>query len=205
MPTPPLATKTFTASVERDGTGCFIVLPFDPKAVFGSVRAPIVVTIGGYRFRSRVVAMGGPACIGLRREHRDAAGLAGGETVSVTVALDEAPRVVDTPSDLLRALKDAGALEAWKALSYTHQREHVDAIDAAKKPETRERRISAAVAMIAAKAATAKGGATPAMAPATRPAGRQANAQATKGKPSTARSGGTHSARARTSRTTSKL
>jgi hypothetical protein len=97
--------------------------------------------------------MGGPVCIGLRREHREAAGLNGGETVAVTVALDTAPRTVDAPADLLRALRAApGTLVAWKALSYTHQREHVDAIEDAKKAETRARRIDAAVAMVVAKA-----------------------------------------------------
>ncbi len=163
MPAPP--TRSFPATVVRDGPGCFIPLPFDPKAVFGKVRAPVVATVGGYRFRTTVVAMGGPACIGLRRSHREAAGLAGGETVQVTVALDDAPRTVTTPADLLRALQAVpGALDAWKASSYTHQREHVEAIEDAKKPETRQRRIVAAVAMVAAKAA-----ASPAR-PASRPA-----------------------------------
>jgi hypothetical protein len=149
-----MAAQSFSATVDRDGTGCYIVLPFDPKAVFGTVRAPVAVTINGYAFRSRIVAMGGPVCIGLRREHRDAAGLSGGETVAVTVALDTAPRTVEAPADLLRALRAApDTLLAWKALSYTHQREHVEAIEDARKPETRLRRIEAAVAMVAAKAA----------------------------------------------------
>jgi hypothetical protein len=78
VPGKPAPRQSFSGTVERDGTSCFIALPFDPKAVFGTVRAPVAVTVNGYAFRSRVVAMGGPACIGLRREHRDAAGLAGG-------------------------------------------------------------------------------------------------------------------------------
>ena len=36
-----------------------------------------------------------------------------------------------------------------KALSYAHQREHVEAIEGAKKTETRARRILSTVAMIA--------------------------------------------------------
>ena len=144
--------------------------------------------------------MGGPFCVPLRESHRKAAGLEGGETVKVQVGLDTAPRTVTAPADLLRALKAVpGAIDAWKASSYTHQREHVEAIEGAKKPETRERRIAAAVAMVAAKAATAR----------RRQAGRHAQARqqalTTAGNPSTVRSGGTHSARARTSPTTSKL
>lgn len=171
-----MPSRSFSATVVRDGASCFIVLPFDPKATFGKVRAPVVATVNGYTFRTTIAAMGGPPCIGLRRSHREAAGVAGGETVAVQVALDDAPRTVTAPADLLRALRAVpGALAAWTASSYTHQREHVEAIEDARRPETRARRISAAVAMVAAKAAA---------------------------KP--ARSGGTHPARARASRTTSK-
>ena len=60
--------QTFSGTVVRDGPSCYVLLPFDPKAVFGTVRAPVVVTIAGYTFRSRIVAMGGPICVGLRRE-----------------------------------------------------------------------------------------------------------------------------------------
>jgi hypothetical protein len=170
-----MRTRSFSATVVRDGSSCVIVLPFDPKAAFGKVRAPVVATVNGYTFRTTIAAMGGPPCIGLRRSHREAAGVAGGETVAVQVALDDAPRTVTAPADLLRALAAVpGALAAWTASSYTHQREHVEAIEEARRPATRERRISAAVAMVSARAA----------------------------KP--APSGGTHSARARASRTTSK-
>ena len=149
-----LPVQRFAATVVRDGPSCFVALPFDPKAVFGKVRAPVVATVGGYTFRTTIVAMGGPVCIAMRRSHREAAGLQGGETVAVTVALDQAPRTVTAPPDLLRALKAVpGALDAWKASSYTHQREHVEAIEDAKKPETRQRRVAACVAMVAAKAA----------------------------------------------------
>lgn len=149
--------RTFSGTVVRQGPSCVIDLPFDPKAVFGSVRAPVVITINGYTFRSRVVAMGGPVCVALRASQRKAAGLEGGEKVKVQVGLDTAPRTVSAPADLLRALKAVpGALEAWTASSFTHQREHVEAIEDAKKPETRERRVAAAVAMVAARAATAQ-------------------------------------------------
>ncbi len=43
-----------------------------------------------------------------------------------------------------------GALAAFEALSYTHRREHVEAITEAKKPETRERRIAKMVEVVLA-------------------------------------------------------
>jgi uncharacterized protein YdeI (YjbR/CyaY-like superfamily) len=63
--------------------------------------------------------------------------------------LDTDKREVTAPADLVRALKATpGASDRWRALSYSHQREHVDAIEDAKKPETRARRVAAAIKMI---------------------------------------------------------
>ena len=53
------------------------------------------------------------------------------------------------PAELVRALKAvAGATERWSALSYTRQREYVEAIEDAMRPETRARRIAAAVEVV---------------------------------------------------------
>ena len=45
-------------------------------------------------------------------------------------------------------------MDAWRALSSTHQREHVEAIEQAKKPETRTRRIERALEMVTTKKRT---------------------------------------------------
>src|SRR5687768_2168244 len=141
-------TKTLRVTIMLNGGICFIPLPFDPKEVFGKVRAPVKVTLNGYTYRSTIAAMGGPPCIPLRKSNREAAGLRGGETVLVRLDLDTAPREVIPPPDLVRALKAVpGAWNRWQALSFTHQREHVEAIADAKKPETRARRIDNAVRM----------------------------------------------------------
>jgi hypothetical protein len=138
--------KTFKTTIVRDGSMCFIPIPFDPKPVFGRVRAPVVVTLNGYSYRSTIASMGNGPCLPLRRSNREAAGLEGNETLNVTLALDEEKREVKPPRDLVAALKAAPAgWSGWQALSYSHQREHVEAIEGAKKPETRARRIAAAV------------------------------------------------------------
>jgi uncharacterized protein YdeI (YjbR/CyaY-like superfamily) len=50
---------------------------------------------------------------------------------------------VKAPADLVRALKAASpAWDRWQTLSYSHQREHVDYVEQAQKPETRLRRIA---------------------------------------------------------------
>ena len=144
--------KTFRTTIVRDGSICFIPVPFDPRAVFGKVRAPVKVTLNGYTYRSTIASMGDGPCLPLRRSHREAAGLEGNETLNVMLALDTQERVVTPPADLVRALKaKPQAWDRWRALSYTHQREHVEAIEQAKKPETRARRIEAAVRMVASR------------------------------------------------------
>jgi hypothetical protein len=130
---------------------CYIPLAFDPKAVFGTLRAPVKVTLNGYTYRSTIAAMGGPPCIPLRKSNREAAGLEGGETITIRLDLDTEPRVVKPPADLVKALKAASLWERWQKLSFTHQREHVEAIEDAKKPETRSRRVEKAVEMVGAK------------------------------------------------------
>ena len=143
-----MASKTFKATIVRNEGMCYIPLTFDPKAVFGKIRAPVKVTLNGYTYRSTIAAMGGPPCIPLRRSNREAAGLQGTETLNVTLELDTDVREVTPPSDLARALKAARVWDAWRTLSYSHKREYAEAVEGAKKPETRARRIDNAVRAI---------------------------------------------------------
>ena len=46
--------KTFTTTIVRNGSMCFIPLTFDPKPVFGRIRAPVKVTLNGYTYRSTI-------------------------------------------------------------------------------------------------------------------------------------------------------
>jgi uncharacterized protein YdeI (YjbR/CyaY-like superfamily) len=68
------------------------------------------------------------------------------------LALDTDKREIKPPADLRKALKAAPpAWDRWGELSYSHQREHVEAIEGAKQAATRARRIRSAVALIAAR------------------------------------------------------
>ena len=144
----PAPKKRFKTTIVRDGSMCFIPVTFDPAKVFGKLRVPVKVTLNGYTYRSTIASMGNGACLPLRRSNREAAGLQGTETLHVTLELDTEKREVTPPSDFIKALKAAKLLERFKALSYSHQREHVEAIEDAKKPETRQRRIAGAVKML---------------------------------------------------------
>ena len=126
--------------------------PYDLRLLFGRLRAPVTVTLNGFTYSSTIAAMGGPPCIPLRKSNREAAGLQGDETLDVRLDLDTRPRVVAPPRDLVKALKaHPAAWAAWKDLSFSHRREYVDAVSAAKKPETRARRVAAAVKTLRAR------------------------------------------------------
>ncbi len=139
------ASRTFSWTAPTGDGMTGIDLPFDPGAVFGKVRAPVVVTINGYSYRSTVFSMNGRIWVPVRRSNREAAKIGGGDVVEVTMTLDTAPREVELPDDLAAAIEAAGVQPGWDKLSYTAKREHVEAIDAAKRPETRAKRIAAAV------------------------------------------------------------
>lgn len=146
--------KRFRVLVEREEGSevCAIHVPFDVEKTFGTRgRVPVRGTLNGAPFRGSLFPMGGRHIFVVNRKLREASGVRGGETVAVTVARDTEPRVIDAPADFARALKgNEEAQAAWDRLSYTHRREHVEHIEGAKRPETRERRVEKSVALLAA-------------------------------------------------------
>ena len=126
-----------------------IVVPPEVVAALGAgKRPPVTVTMNGYTYRSTVAVMGGDFMVGVAAEHREKAGVAGGDTVEVQLELDAAPRTVEVPADLAKALEDAGASAAFAALAPSQRKEHVRNVNEAKAPETRLRRIQAIVAKL---------------------------------------------------------
>lgn len=116
----------------------------------GGKRAAVLVTIGDRSARLRLAVMGGQNLIGLSKASRAELGVEIGDAVEALIDLDTAPREVEVPEDLAAALAAAGLREAFDELAPSHRREHVRAILDAKKPETRERRIAAAIAKLTA-------------------------------------------------------
>ena len=93
--------------------------------------------------------MHGRYLLGLSNANRKAAGVATGDEVEVEVDIDAGPRVVAEPADFARALDaDPAARTAYDHLTDSRRREQVRAIESAKKPETRARRIETALAML---------------------------------------------------------
>ncbi|MFE7802215.1 YdeI/OmpD-associated family protein [Nocardia sp. NPDC057440] len=125
-------------------------VPPEVVAALGEgARPPVTITINGHSWKSRVALMRGRYLLGLSNANRQAAGVAIGDEVEVELELDTQPRVVVEPPDFARALDDAPvARAAYDNLSYSRKREHVHAIESAKKPDTRRRRIDKAIATL---------------------------------------------------------
>ncbi|HLA96172.1 MAG TPA: DUF1905 domain-containing protein [Pyrinomonadaceae bacterium] len=85
-----------------------IVIPFDVEKVFGAKRVAVKAVVNGAEYRGSIMRMGGEYMLGIPKVFRDAAGIAAGYNIVVTIEKDEVPRTVETPKDLAAALKKAG-------------------------------------------------------------------------------------------------
>jgi Bacteriocin-protection, YdeI or OmpD-Associated/Domain of unknown function (DUF1905) len=140
--------ERFEAVVGTEGSGTFVEVPLDVPAIFGRVRAPVRVTINGFTWRSTVMRYGERYYLPVNARNRHGAGVAAGDRVEVLLELDAEERDVTVPADLADALAAAGLRDAWDACSYSHRREWVEAIEDAKRSETRTRRVARAVASV---------------------------------------------------------
>ncbi|MEP6847245.1 MAG: YdeI/OmpD-associated family protein [Acidobacteriota bacterium] len=145
--------QTFTAKLEKhsklDATG--IKIPFDVEKIYGAKRVLVKVGINGAEYRGSIVSMGGRYMLGIPKTFREAACVEAGDNIVVTIEQDVVERTVAVPKDLAAELKRNDLRDAWDSLSYTHRKEHVRAIEQAKQPETRLRRIDKVLVMLATK------------------------------------------------------
>jgi hypothetical protein len=141
----------FHATIESNGkTATGIRVPAEVVDGLGAGRKPaVLVTIGGFTYRTTVATRGDRYLVGVSAQNRAGAGVAAGDAVDVEIQLDTEPREITVPPDLARALEaDAQARQFFDGLSYSQKRWYVEPIDQAKKPETRERRLAKAVEML---------------------------------------------------------
>ena len=142
----------FKAKIEPvKGGGHYVLVPDDvaEKAKL-AYRARVRGTIDGVAYRSSLMKYSGRFHMGVHKATLAAAGVKAGDTVAIAIELDDEPLPGDTlPAELVAAFrKDARARAAWEKLAPSHRREHVKAIDEAKKPETRKTRIERTLKML---------------------------------------------------------
>jgi hypothetical protein len=142
---------TIDTTLQPRGPAAAVVLSDEQVGQIGEGKKvfPVTATINAYAWRGRVARMGGENLIGLSKEHRTGAGVQIGEAVTVAIALDEAPRAVDVPPALQAALAhDPEALRIYDGLAFTHRKEFARWVAEAKKPATRDGRVTRVVEML---------------------------------------------------------
>ena len=145
--------KGVLTATPRGGGGTLVPVPRQVAATLGLKGMPKVqAVIAGQPYRGSLMPMGdGTYCLGVVKSIQEAAGVKQGDTVTVELELDKAPRVVELPADLAKAIaRDKKASAAWDKLSFTNKKEMARGLEEAKKPETRERRLAAAIAQLRA-------------------------------------------------------
>jgi antitoxin component of MazEF toxin-antitoxin module len=140
-----MAEATFRAPVRSSerGGGHLVDVPTEVvEALGGKGRIPVTATFDGVPYRGSIVRMGGGAVLGVQKAIMAEAGVSAGDTLTVVVRNDDAPREVVVPDDLAEALRRSDEARAvFDGLSFSHRREYVDSITEAKRPETRARRV----------------------------------------------------------------
>lgn len=148
---------SFTTIAQPNPGG--VLLVEIPEAVVKKLgagkRVPVRVTLNGAMYRSTIAVYGGRYYLPARKEVRDAAKLVVGGRAKVSLEVDTAPRTVEVPADLARALSAAKLRADFDAFSFSHRREFTEAVTSAKRPETRSARVSKIVAQVRAKARAA--------------------------------------------------
>ncbi|GAA2007029.1 DUF1905 domain-containing protein [Nakamurella flavida] len=138
--------RTFTTTLLQQGNNVGIEVPPDVVESFDAGRrVPVRVSLRDHRYDSTIAVMGGRFLVPVSAAHRAAAGVAGGDEVSVTLEHDPQPRTVDVPADLADALTSAGVREAFDALPAGGRKGHVRSVTEAKADATRARRIAKVV------------------------------------------------------------
>ncbi len=140
-----MAKVEFKVKLEGINGGAMISLPRRESVKFGvRGRVPVRGTLNGYPFRSSIFPTGdGGHYMAVNREVREGAQVKAGDRVQVIMETDAEPRTVELPPDLEKALaKSKAARTRFDQLSYTHRKEYVQWIEAAKRPDTRQRRLA---------------------------------------------------------------
>src|ERR1700680_576157 len=92
----------------RSGGGCLVPVPKDVAIKLGLKGFPkIQAVIAATPYGGSLMPMGdGTWCLGVLKSIQEAAGVGFGDTITVELGLDTAPRPVEEPTDLANGLKN---------------------------------------------------------------------------------------------------
>jgi hypothetical protein len=150
-----MATARFKAELRESGSGGGGHLIEVPDAIVaelgGKGRIPVRVTFDGVPYRGSIVRYRDTTMIGVTKAVIAEAGVSIGDTLDVVAENDEAPREVEVPDELAKAVRAKRLTKAWEELSFTRRKELATGVASAKRPETRTKRVEQAIAEMSAR------------------------------------------------------
>jgi Bacteriocin-protection, YdeI or OmpD-Associated/Domain of unknown function (DUF1905) len=144
----------FAARLESMGEGdawTVFRVPFSVEEVFGTPsRVSVKGTVNGFPFRSSLFPMGdGQHFMMVNPQLWKGAKIKEGRAVQVALRLDSDIPVSEIPRDFKAALsRNTAARSLFEKLPYTEKKEYIRWVMAARRVETRARRVRKAVDMI---------------------------------------------------------
>jgi len=142
----------FKATIEGTGGsgGAYVLFPFDAQTEFGTrAQIRVVASFDGVSYAGSLVKYGHPQhMLPILKNIRERIGKGPGDTVDVVIKRDESVRTVEVPPEFAKLMKKEGVSATFEKLSYTHRKEYCRWITEAKKEETRQARLTKAVAML---------------------------------------------------------
>lgn len=140
--------------LHEDMNAAYVEFPFDCQKEFGKKgQVKIQATIDGVEYRGSLAKMKTDCHIlGVLKEIRAKINKREGDTVHIILEEDRAERIVIIPDDLQARFDEYPlAKKVFDKMSYTHRKEYVNAINDAKKPETRLKRLDKTIEMLLSK------------------------------------------------------
>lgn len=142
--------KLKTKVIKTGKTSAGLIIPDDFIEKLGGGKKPKVkVKFNDYEYRGSIAFMHGNFWLSVTNETREKSGVEIDEEIVVDILLDDAPREVTIQEDFQKALDENPEAESFfQTLSYRNKRWYTMPIEAAKKTETRERRIAKSIDML---------------------------------------------------------
>ncbi len=135
-------TTTYQTVVVGFGNHAAIEIPDQNlAAIGGNRRAPLKITINGYTYQSTATGVDGKCMVVFPTRDRQAAGAAAGDSITVTLTLDDGYRTVELPVALSAALAAHKLTDSFHNLTYSRRKEYARQVTEAKAEDTKTRRI----------------------------------------------------------------
>jgi hypothetical protein len=139
----------YQTTIIGEGNHASIEIPDENlAAIKGNRRAPLKVTINDHTYQSTATGVGGKCMVVFPMRDREAADVAVGDRIMVTLELDSGYRHVALPIELTEVLVIHNLNDVFHDLAYSKRKEFARQVSDAKTDETRVRRIQKIIATL---------------------------------------------------------